>query len=40
MADTIQRAGMKNTMTRKDLAIMVSSYAMRQLGIEPNAAKK
>jgi hypothetical protein len=31
---------MKNTMTRKDLAVMMASYAMRVLGIEPDADKK
>jgi hypothetical protein len=31
---------MKDTMTRKDLAIMMAGYAMRVLGLEPDADKK
>jgi len=40
LADTIQKAGMKDTMTRKDLAVMMASYATRVLGLEPDANKK
>lgn len=40
MASTIQRAGMKATMTRKNLAIMMAWYAMRVLWLEPDSTKK
>jgi len=40
VSSTIQRAGMKSTMTRKDLAIMMAGYAMKVLGIEPDSSKR
>lgn len=39
LSATVQKAGMKETMTRKDLAAMVSAFAIRVLGVTPDAEK-